>query len=96
MQIQKIIFIFISIFIFSSGAVASEAIGFYSRGSLKSASSIEDLNLSAIKLFKSRKKLYSTDEMFNLINEISLFVENNFPDYFSISAINKLFIIKWS
>ncbi|MBC7537488.1 MAG: penicillin-insensitive murein endopeptidase [Bacteriovorax sp.] len=59
---------------------ASEAIGFYSSGSLLSAQSVFERGTPVHKLFVARGRLYTTDEMHNLLTETSEFVKNNFPD----------------
>lgn len=58
---------------------ASEAVGFYSDGQLRNANSILDENIDIIKLFSKREKLYTTDEMLELIGESAKFVRDNFP-----------------
>ncbi len=61
-------------------AFSSEAIGYYSKGSLRAATSILERNSSVQKLFVDRAKLYTTDEMHELLEGAAEFVQNNFPD----------------
>lgn len=58
---------------------AAEAVGFYSKGSLKDSASIIDRNINVVKLFKSREKLYSTNEMLDLIEGLARFSKEKFP-----------------
>jgi penicillin-insensitive murein endopeptidase len=76
--------ILISAFCFSSfvnsDSQASEAIGFYSKGKLLSAKSIFERGTPIHKLFISRGRLYTSDEMHDLLTASSEFIAGNFPD----------------
>ncbi len=63
----------------SFSATASQAVGFYSKGSIKDSISILDRNINVMKLFESRDKLYSTNEMLELIEGLSKFSSEQFP-----------------
>ncbi|EQC47993.1 penicillin-insensitive murein endopeptidase [Bacteriovorax sp. Seq25_V] len=69
---------------FSSNA--AEAVGFYSKGSLKDSLSIIDRNINVVKLYKSRGKQYATEEMLNLIEGLANFSRENFPSAESIQV----------
>lgn len=58
---------------------SSEAIGYYSKGSLREAKSILDNKSSVQKLFVAREKLYTTDEMHELLEGAAEFVSDHFP-----------------
>lgn len=64
--------------VFNINTFATEAVGFYSNGSLKDGVSIIDRNIDVQKLFISRKKLFATEELLELIDEASLFLKTNF------------------
>ncbi len=59
---------------------SSEAVGYYSKGSLRAAKSILETPSSVHKLFVAREKLYTTDEMLTLLEGAAEFVEDQFPD----------------
>ena len=59
---------------------ASEAVGYYSNGSLRDAHSVFERNSHVHKLFVSRQKLYTTDEMHDLLDDAAIFVRDNFAD----------------
>jgi penicillin-insensitive murein endopeptidase len=59
---------------------ASEAIGFYSKGFLIGAQSVFERGTPVQKLFVPRGRLYTSDEMHNILSEASEFIKNNFPD----------------
>ncbi|MDD4975623.1 MAG: penicillin-insensitive murein endopeptidase [Bacteriovorax sp.] len=59
---------------------ASEAIGFYSAGSLAGAQSVFEHGTPIQKLFVARGRLYTSDEMHNVLTDASEFIKNNFPD----------------
>jgi penicillin-insensitive murein endopeptidase len=74
-----ILFLF-GIFMGGYNSMASESIGFYSKGKLKSAQSIFDHGTPVHKLFVSRDRLYTSDEMHNILTLASEFVAANYPD----------------
>lgn len=59
---------------------ASEAIGFYSKGSLAGAQSVFERGVPVHKLFLSRQRIYTSDEMHNLLLVATDFLGANFPD----------------
>jgi len=65
------IIISIAFLLLSHNLLASEAIGFYSNGSLVNAASIDDYSGHYEKLFRSRKRLYATDYLFNFLFDFS-------------------------
>ncbi|MDO9182741.1 MAG: penicillin-insensitive murein endopeptidase [Bacteriovorax sp.] len=72
--------LFIPIFLVIGRLHASEAIGFYSKGSLLGAQSVFERGTPIQKLFVARKRLYTTDEMHNTLSIASEFIKNEFPD----------------
>lgn len=79
MEVIKLLSLGFAIIV-SSSTWASEAVGFYSKGSLKDAQSVFERALPVHKLFVSRAKLYTTDEMHDLLEAASDYVESNWPD----------------
>lgn len=63
-----------------SSVEASQAIGFYSKGSLKDAQSVFDRAGGVHKLFVSRGKLYTTDEMHDLLEAANDYVTSSWSD----------------
>lgn len=59
---------------------ASEAVGYYSSGSLKEAESIQDRGAHVRKLFLQRQRFYGTTEIQDLISDAADFVRQVFPD----------------
>lgn len=59
---------------------ASEAVGFYSKGSLKDGESILERGTKIHKLFLGRKRFYTTDQMHDVISDAADFVRQEFPD----------------
>jgi penicillin-insensitive murein endopeptidase len=64
----------------SENLYASQAIGYYSSGSLKDGDSILERKTAIHKLFLQRKKFYSTDEMHEVITNAADFVRQQYPD----------------
>jgi penicillin-insensitive murein endopeptidase len=67
------------VFSFSS-VEASEAIGYYSSGSLKEAESIKDRGTNIRKLFLQRQRFYGTTQIQDIISDAADFVRQEFPD----------------
>lgn len=63
----------------SPNIFSSEAVGYYSNGSLKDAKSILETKSAVHKLFVDREKLYTTDEMHTLLEGAAQFVQSEFP-----------------
>lgn len=61
-------------------AEASEAIGYYSSGSLKEAESIQDRGTHIRKLFLQRQRFYGTTDIQDLISDAADFIRQEFPD----------------
>lgn len=61
-------------------AIASESVGFYSRGSQNKAPSILDRKTPVQKLFVPRGRLYTSEQMLGVLEDATLFVKNNFPN----------------
>ncbi len=59
---------------------ATEAIGFYSNGSLKNAESVIDRKLNIHKLFIARQKFFTTNEMLDTISNSIDFLKNEYPN----------------
>ena len=72
-------FIFLSLLIITK-LQASEAIGFYSSGSLVGAQSVFERGTPVQKLFVSRGRLYTSDEMHAVLTDASEFIKGHFPD----------------
>jgi penicillin-insensitive murein DD-endopeptidase len=72
-------FIFLS-FLFITKLMASESIGFYSKGSLLGAQSVFERATPIQKLFVQRGRLFTSDEMHYALSEASDFIKNNYPD----------------
>jgi penicillin-insensitive murein DD-endopeptidase len=76
---RKILFIFAFSMFISHDIYSSEAIGYYSNGSLKDAESIITRKTPIHKLFLQRKKFFTTDEMHEVINDAADFVRLQYP-----------------
>lgn len=59
---------------------ASEAIGYYSSGSIKDAESIQDRGTPIRKLFLQRGRFFGTQEIQDIISDAADFVRQEFPD----------------
>lgn len=59
---------------------ASEAIGYYSSGSIKQAESITDRGTNIRKLFLQRKRFYGTTQIQDVISDAADFVRQEFPE----------------
>lgn len=59
---------------------ASEAIGYYSSGSIKDAESIADRGTPIRKLFLQRGRFFGTQEIQDIISDAADFVRQEFPD----------------
>lgn len=71
--------ILISFFlIFSS--VASEPIGFYSKGNIKDSASVDNYNGHFEKLFRSRNQLHSTETLLTFVRDISNEIKTKYQD----------------
>lgn len=71
----------LAVFILSFSALeASEAIGYYSSGSLKDAESIKMRGTNIRKLFLQRQRFYGTNEIQDIISDAADFVRQTFPD----------------
>lgn len=68
------------ILIQSAALQASEAVGYYSSGSLKEAESIQDRGTPIRKLFLQRGRFYGTQEIQDIISDAADFVRQEFPD----------------
>ncbi len=79
MKIFSILWILFANMLLTS-AVASESIGYYSNGSLKNAKSVFEKNIPIQKLFVSRDRLYTSEEMHEALTLASEFIKNQFPD----------------
>lgn len=64
----------------STTVQGSEAIGFYSEGSLKEAESIKDRGTNIRKLFLQRQRFYGTTEIQETISDAADFVRQQFPN----------------
>lgn len=76
---QTTLFLLFSL-MFSHSLFASEAIGSYSKGSLKEGDSILERPISIHKLFLARKKFFATDEMHSVLADASEYLRREFPD----------------
>lgn len=65
--------------LFSTQVSATQSIGFYSKGSIENSENILDKNYNLIKLYIERKKLFTSNDMLALLNEIVSFRETKFP-----------------
>jgi len=71
----------LALLVFSFSSVeASEAIGYYSSGSLKEAESIKDRGTNIRKLFLQRQRFYGTTQIQDIISDAADFVRQEFPD----------------
>ncbi len=71
----------LALLIFSFSSVeASEAIGYYSSGSLKEAESIKDRGTNIRKLFLQRQRFYGTTQVQDIISDAADFLRQEFPD----------------
>lgn len=77
---MKLTIFLVELLLCFSGAMASEAIGYYSSGSLKEADSIQERQVNIRKLFLQRKRFYGTIEIQDLISDAADFVGHEFPD----------------
>jgi penicillin-insensitive murein endopeptidase len=59
---------------------ASEAIGYYSSGSIKDAESIQERGTPIRKLFLQRGRFFGTQEIQDIISDAADFVRQEFPD----------------
>jgi murein endopeptidase len=64
---KNLIIALLGIYIANYNSMASESIGFYSKGKLKSAQSVFEHGTPIHKLFISRGRLYTSDEMHNVL-----------------------------
>ena len=70
----------IAFFFLSISASASEAIGFYSSGSLKNSISIDDFDSPLIiKLFRNRKQIYGVQELSIALDGLARHMKKTFP-----------------
>lgn len=84
---MKNLIVFLTAFlIFKAKGVASESVGYYSKGKLKSAQSVFDHGTPVHKLFVSRGRLYTSDEMHSTLTLASEFVMANYPDSESLQV----------
>jgi penicillin-insensitive murein endopeptidase len=60
--------------------LSSEAIGFYSKGSIKNSASVDHYEGHFEKLFRNRKQLYSTDFLLSFVKNISIEIKKKYPD----------------
>lgn len=68
------------VFLFSTSTIASEAVGFYSKGSIKNSISIDDYSNSHIrKLYRNRGQLYGTAETMNALSGLADFMKVRYP-----------------
>lgn len=72
-------FIFLS-FLIATNLKGSEAIGYYSNGSLAGAQSVFERGTPVQKLFVARGRLYTSDEMHTTLTLASDYVKGTFPD----------------
>lgn len=72
--------ILVLILLTSVEAFASEAIGYYSSGSLKDGESISERGTNIRKLFLQRKRFYGTTQIQDVISDAADFVRQEFPD----------------
>ena len=73
-------FISFILFLYSFSIFSSEAIGYYSNGSLKNSQNIEDYSDHPLmKLFKKRGQLYGTAETMAAITGLANFMKNKYP-----------------
>lgn len=71
----------LALFILSFNTVeASEAIGYYSSGSLREAESIKDRGTNIRKLFLQRQRFYGTTEIQDIISDAADFIRQEFPN----------------
>lgn len=66
--------------LFYSNAFASEAIGFYSSGSLNGSQSVFERGTPVHKLFLNRGRHYTTDEMHRVLSGAAEFLSVQFPN----------------
>lgn len=66
--------------LYSFNLLATEAIGFYSKGSLKNADSIIEKNVDIHKLFIARQKFFTTAEMLEAISDARDYIQSQYPD----------------
>lgn len=72
---------FLSIFALNlTNLNASEAIGYYSKGSLKNGESVLDRGTRIHKLFLARKKFFTSDQMNDVLSDAADFVRQEYPD----------------
>lgn len=66
--------IFCALMFSSASLYASSAIGYYSKGSIKDSLDYQREVPFVHKLFKARQRLFSTEEMFQVINDMDFFL----------------------
>ena len=76
---KKYIMVFAISLLSFSELEASEAVGYYSAGSLLSAESIKDRGTNIRKLFLQRQRFYGTTEIQDIISDAADFVRQEFP-----------------
>lgn len=77
---MKKLFVLPFIGLISFNAFSSEAIGFYSKGSQAQAQSVFERGTPIHKLFLSRQRHYTSDEMHEVLTNASEFITDQFPD----------------
>lgn len=70
----------LSLLILSKNTYGSEAVGYYSNGNITDSISVFDYKTPVHKLFLSRKRFYSTDEMLSLLTATSDFIRYNISE----------------
>jgi penicillin-insensitive murein endopeptidase len=76
---KKSVLILAFILVQTTAIQASEAIGYYSAGSIKDAESIQDRGTPIRKLFLQRGRFFGTQEMQDIISDAADFVRQEFP-----------------
>ena len=76
----KSVLILAFVLIQTTAIQASEAIGYYSSGSIKDAESITDRGTPIRKLFLQRGRFFGTQEIQDIISDAADFVRQEFPD----------------
>ena len=69
----------VGVFLQSSLCSSSEAIGYYSSGTLKDSESVMDKGMFIHKLFLARKRFFGTVEMNDIISDAVDFLRHKFP-----------------
>jgi penicillin-insensitive murein endopeptidase len=78
-KLNCLILFILNIF-FISYASSSETIGFYSKGRLLGAQSVFEKGTPIHKLFVSRNRLYTSDEMHDLLRIAAEFIRQDYPN----------------